>query len=618
MNDVPPLAREAIALARAGDFEAALAKANAALRVHEDDGGLQLFAGLLYSRLLQLPEAILHFRRAVELSPNDPAARLELIRALIGNEELDEGEALLGRGGLPPREADKLRSALLARRGRFGEAAALLRALTEQDPSDIESWNHLGAALLSHGEAGDAAAAFAKSLKLRSEQPAIWDKWVDAVMASGGGESALAELGQAIGQAAVPAARLLDRLDRPDEAIATLERNAAANPDALTGLSALADMLERRNRIEELEEVIGRIERSSPSFDRLPLLKAKLELRRKQFANARQWAEQCPPLVDPGTRWQVIGEASDRLGEHEQAWASYAAMNAEDARANASGRAEAEQYLDKLANETAVLDEEWAREWRPNEPATPQPFVLIGFPRSGTTLLDTFLTAHPELYVSEEYPLLPTMSHAAGPVAGLPAMEDERIEELRTLYWATARHYLPDRGSKQLVDKYPFGLVAAPYIHRLFPGAPILFVERHPCDVVLSCTFTRFQPVGPAAALGDLEMTARLYDGMMRFWAKSRDLLPLNVLDVRYERMVEDTEGEMRAVAGFLGLDWAEGLTENRTAATNRGHIRTPSYAQVSEPVYSRSVERWRNYAKQMEPALPILEPWVKKLGYSL
>lgn len=617
MNDIPPLAREAIALARAGDFEGALAKADAALRTNGNDGGLQLFAGLLHSRLLQLPQAIGHFRRAVELSPRDPAARLELARALIGNGELDEGEALLDGGGLPPREADRLRSALLAGRGRFAEAAALLRRLVDQDASDVESWNHLGAALLSDGQAGDAAAAFAKSLKLRGEQPAIWDKWVDAVMASGEGESALAELQQG-GGGALATARLLDRLDRPDEAIEALERNAKANPEALAGLAALADMLERRNRIGELAEVARRIELLSPSFERLGLIKAKLALREKDFSGARELAEKSPPLVDPGTRWQVIGEASDRLGDHQQAWDAYSAMNAEDARANVSGRAEALDYIGRLDDETASLNRDWAESWRHSRAPAVSPIVLLGFPRSGTTLLDTFLTAHPELYVSEEYPLLPTMSHAAGPVSDLPDMSEERIDELRSLYWATARRYLPDRGSKQLIDKYPFGLVASPYIHRLFPGTPILFVERHPCDVVLSCFFTRFQPSGPPAAFAELELAADLYDKMMRFWSKCRDLLPLNVLDVRYERMVEDTEAEMRGVAKFLGLDWVEGLTENRAAASSRGHIKTPSYAQVAEPVYRRSVERWRNYAEQMKPALPILEPWVKKLGYTL
>lgn len=553
------------------------------------------------------------------MSPNDPAPRVELIRALIANGELDEGESLLDSGGLPRREGLKLQATVLAARGSFGEAAGIFRQLLEQDSRDVESWNHLGACLLSNGEAADAARAFGQSLKLRSEQPAIWDKWVDSVMASGGGEAALAELEKANRSGtAVPAARLLDRLDRPDEAIARLEHKSASGADALAGLAALAEMLERRNRIDDLAGLIERIEASAPGFDKLALFKAKLALRRKEFAAARNWARRSPQIIDPATRQQLIGEASDRLGDHAEAWAAYGAMNAEDSRANIAGRTEAENYLGQLGRETEALTETWAQSWEERPAPATRPIVLLGFPRSGTTLLDTFLTAHPELYVSEEYPLLPTMSHAAGPVAGLPQMSEERIEELRSLYWATATRYLPERGAKQLVDKYPFGLVAGPYIERLFPSAPILFVRRHPCDVVLSCVFTRFQPTGAAAAFADLEMTARLYDMVMRFWTRSRELLPLNVLDVHYEHMIADTESAMRAVAEFLNLPWVAAMAENQSAAQSRGHIKTPSYAQVSEPVYQRSVERWRNYEKQLKPVLPILEPWAKEFGYTL
>lgn len=614
MQPVPPLAREAIELARAGDFEQALAKAREALSANPADGGLNLFAGLLLARLLRIPDAIGHFRAALAAAPGDGAARLELARALLANGDLTEAEAVLAQGPVPPREARKVGASLLAAKGEFAAAAAAFGALVEAEPRDFESWNHLGAALLSDGQPGAAASAFSESLKLRHEQPGIWDKWVDAVMAAGGGEAALQDLEHTGGDNALPAARLLDRLDRPDEAIARL----AGRAETAEGLSALASMLERRNRIDELREVIERIARLDQSQPQLPLLRAKLALRSKDFAAARGLADQAPALVDPGTRLQILGEASDRLGEYDQAWAAYAAMNREDARANAHAHAEADAYLAELRAETETLTAQWAADWRLVREPAQRPIVLLGFPRSGTTLLDTFLGAHSALYVSEEYPLVPTVSHAAGPVAGLPRMSEQRIEELRTLYWATATRYLPDRGSLRLVDKYPFALVGAPYVERLFAGAPILFVQRHPCDVILSCFFTRFQPSGAAASFADLAQTAQLYDAMMRFWTLSRSLLPLRVLDVRYERMVENTEREMRAVAAFLDLPWTAELIENRAAAEKRGHIKTPSYAQVAEPVYRRSVERWRNYERELEPVLPLLKPWVKALDYTL
>jgi len=103
---------------------------------------------------------------------------------------------------------------------------------------------------------------------------------------------------------------------------------------------------------------------------------------------------------------------------------------------------------------------------------------------------------------------------------------------------------------------------------------------------------------------------------MMRMWSKSRELLPLRVLELRYETMVESPEPELRRVAEFLGLSWFDSLLDNRAAAKRRGFIKTPSYAQVGEPVYKRSVERWRNYEPALRPVIPILEPWIESLGY--
>jgi hypothetical protein len=150
----------------------------------------------------------------------------------------------------------------------------------------------------------------------------------------------------------------------------------------------------------------------------------------------------------------------------------------------------------------------------------------------------------------------------------------------------------------------------------LFAGAPIIFVERHPCDVVLSCYFNRFVPTGPGASFVDLLDTAKLYDAMMRFWFRSQEVLPLRVHSVRYERLVQNPELELRQVADFLGLEWSAGLVDNRETASTRGFINTPSYAQVTEPVYKDSVARWTRYRKHFEPALPLLDPWVKRLGY--
>jgi hypothetical protein len=231
-------------------------------------------------------------------------------------------------------------------------------------------------------------------------------------------------------------------------------------------------------------------------------------------------------------------------------------------------------------------------------------------------LLDTLLMNDPGIAVSEENPMLTHVSARIGAfdrIAGLGAGD---VAELRNAYFEEAESYLPNSKGKLLLDKFPFALGAAPLIHRLFPGARIIFLSRHPCDVVLSCFMNRFQPTDIGSTFLTLEGTARLYDAMMQLWTRSRELLPLTVLDVRYEALVEEPKPQMQRVAEFLGIAWSETLVDNRPAAEKRGFIKTPSYSQVSEPIYKRAVERWRNYSEELGPVLPILKPWIEALGY--
>lgn len=622
MATIPPLAREAIALARSGDVEAALERARQALGENPSDMGLQMFVGLLHARRMELDRALPYFRAALALAPRDAAARMELARVLIALGELDEAEAELDAGPLPVREALKLRASLLTGRGDLAAALTIFRQLVEDDANDFEAWSNLGAALLTAGAAPDAADALTQSLHLNPRRPKVWEKWADAHLAAGTAEHAREELESKISERPgevvllVTLARLQDLLGRPDEAVATLEEAVEIDQAYPEAIVALAELSERQNRLERFEQLIAMLEECAPKSDKLPLLRAHLAFRRRDFGVALELAEAAPTFVLPGTRARLLGEIEDRRGHCDRAWAAFSTMNLEDSRAFPNAAREADAYRAALDSDLDGLTPAWAESWQAVPDAADRPAFLIGFPRSGTTLLDTFLMGHDGVVVSEENPLLEGVSKRAGGVRGLARMDGPAVAELRACYFELADQYVPDRGGRMLLDKLPFALIAGPYIQRLFAGASIIFVERHPCDVVLSCFFTRFHPAGPAAHFLDLERTARLYDTMMRYWSRCRELLPLNVHAVRYERLVADASRELRPVADFLGLEWSDKLSENRVSAHNRGFIRTPSYAQVIEPVYTRSVARWTRYRDQLRPVLPILEPWIAALGY--
>jgi hypothetical protein len=155
-----------------------------------------------------------------------------------------------------------------------------------------------------------------------------------------------------------------------------------------------------------------------------------------------------------------------------------------------------------------------------------------------------------------------------------------------------------------------------PLIHRLFPDAKVILVERHPCDVVLSCFMSNFTLNRAMRQFVTLEGAARLYDTVFDAWSRAVELLPISHHAIRYERMVEDTEGEMRRLLDYLEIEWTPSVLDNQAAAARRSHISTASYSQVTEPIYRRASGRWERYREQLAPVLPILTPWAARMGY--
>ena len=624
MASIPPLAREAIEHARRRDYDQALDKAKEALKDHRNDVGLQIFVGLLHARRMEFTEALPHLRSAVQFAPRDIVARLELARALMAVGELDEAESIVSQPGLPPRDAQMLQATIHSRKGNVDAAIQGFHRLVELDPNDFENWTNLGVTLLNAGNAKGATEALGRSLELRPDRPRVIDKWAEAHVTAQTGEQALAGIQAQLAVRPddallrVSAARLEDLLGRPERAVEHLQRALGSEPKNVAALSSLADLHERQNELDKFADIVTRLQAVAPNSDSLPLLRASLELRRGKPEEALAFAYSASPITDPGSRAHLIGKICDRQGRAQEAWEAYALMNREDARAVARASAEAVSSRKDLEAQLGIMTADWATNWTEVEEAADVPAFLVGFPRSGTTLLDTFLMGHPALCVSEENRMLQTVSDAERDLKKFPSMPAEEVRKLRTVYFDEASKYIPGWQGRRLIDKLPFALVAGPHIHRLFHGAPIIFVERHPCDVVLSCYFNRFVPSGPGANFVDLSDTAKLYDVMMRYWLHSRDLLGLRVHSVRYERMVEDTEAELRRVAEFLGLEWSDDLVASHETAAKRGFIKTPSYAQVTQPVYKSSVARWTRYRQQFEPVLPILEPWVRHFGYEL
>jgi hypothetical protein len=250
------------------------------------------------------------------------------------------------------------------------------------------------------------------------------------------------------------------------------------------------------------------------------------------------------------------------------------------------------------------------------EPAALTPVFLVGFPRSGTTLLDTFLMGHSKIRVLEELPLIMEAEKVC-PVAQADACPADTLARARDAYFAALGDHVEPGFDGTLVDKMPLNMLAVPLIRALFPGARFIFAQRHPCDAVLSGFMQSFVASEPMASFLTIEGAADFYDSAMTLWTKSTEATPVDCRTIVYEELVNDPEATLRPLIAFLGLEWEDRLLDHRGSARSRGAIVTPSYNQVTEPLSTKAVGRWRNYSEQLKPVLPLLLPWAERLGYS-
>jgi len=402
------------------------------------------------------------------------------------------------------------------------------------------------------------------------------------------------------------------------EAEAAYRRALRIDPRFLAAYLELGLLFENLNRVDDLVALAAEADANGMTDAELGFLNAWALRRQGRFEEAQPLAEAIPATIHPVRRARLVAEIADRLGQTDRAFEAFTEMN-QASLALRQPRYPV-SYRDEVRKSATLLTRAWTGSWTEidveRQPASP--IFLVGFPRSGTTLLDTLLMNMPSLHVLEEMPVFTQVDIELGDEARLASLGVDEANRLRRLYFEMLEQVAPPAPGKTVVDKHPLRMARMAILHRLFPDAKVIFLERHPCDVVLSCFMSNFQLNHAMRSFTDLEEAARTYDAVFESWTRATALLPIDVHRIRYERMVEDLEGEMRPLLDFLGLPWDPKVLDNRTAAAERGHVKTASYSQVTEPIYKRSAGRWQRYRRQMEPILPILAPWAARMGYEI
>jgi len=321
------------------------------------------------------------------------------------------------------------------------------------------------------------------------------------------------------------------------------------------------------------------------------------------------------------------GRILDRLERYDEAFACF--DQAKRHEREASGI----DYYDRQAQEAAKRLREFFVGGRvslfPRVPVVvdgAQPIFILGFPRSGTTLVEQALSNHPRISAGDELPFINEFSETVPRLLGSPLSYPEALSELwmgdnrhgltllRDVYLQKAyASGVVEPGSVWFTDKMPLNEMHLGLINLIFPRSPLIHVLRHPLDVILSA-FSHHLTHGYFCALA-LETIARHYVLVMELVEHYRTQMALRYLPVRYEDMVEDIAGSVRRMLEFIGEPF-----DLRCVSFHRnGRLpQTPSYAQVAEPLYDRSKFRYRHYLRHLDPVIPIVAPIIRRLGYPL
>ena len=392
----------------------------------------------------------------------------------------------------------------------------------------------------------------------------------------------------------------------------------------------LAGACERANDLAGMQDALSRAQAMPLSASQqagLKQLLGKLASRRNDNTAACRFLGEAFEAQVPDPLWKSqlgfdYGVCLDKAGRFAEAWQTFNAAHA--MRNGVTGDAAGDrQALDFFTLLRAPVSGDWPKIGPPDD-GIPDPVFVVGFPRSGTTLLEQILDARDGLVSFDEQPYLPKTLLALqneGVVypSGLAALDAQMRGRLRNHYFRQTEARVPDRGGRRLVDKNPLNWARVPLIRALFPQARIILALRHPCDVILSCYMRNLRSTVLGGAFSGFDRIADLYIEMADYWQALAPKLDMPVLVSRYEDLVADAQTSTRQIAAFLEIPWDPGWLDNSSHARSKAIIHTPSYAQVTEPLNARAMGRWRNYRRFFDAAIMArLQPAASAMGYSL
>ena len=607
LTEVAPDSAEAhdllgCALRQSGRINAAIRHFQRALAIAPDAAHVHYNLGNAYRDDRQIGQALNHYAQSVRLDPENLNAFFNL------------GQAYLAQSD-------------------FTSAVAAFRQVTAKSPQDVEALGLLSHAAFQGKQYALARTALEDALRLVPDNEDFQflyartvanlrdfdtaTKTFEKLLSSHPGDiellCALGAIHRAQGDA--------------ESALGFYQRAVTADPGSAENQAELGRLLERMNRLDDAWAAIRPGLDKNPNDPALNLVAARLERRAdaQDKALARLTGLDPRALADSAAQGEIhfeLGFLYDHLGRPGDAIESFENGNAflaRDVQAVEIFQTQSREYLERLkkAFDTGP---------KPSIPAPGNsddnaPVFLVGFPRSGTTLLDQVMDAHPGVQVLEEQA---TLSEVRDRLilqfgdfpANLFDLPDEALAEARRIYFEAVERAIKRDPSARLIDKLPLNILDAGLIHRMFPTAKFIFALRHPFDVCLSCFMQPFDLNPGMVHFTTLEGTAGFYEEVMNLWRIQREALGLNVHEVRYEDLLNDLDGVARGLLEFLDVPWDERVLDPVGHARGQKFIGTTSYHQVVQDLNTKAMDRWRKYELHLAPHSARLKPFISAFGY--
>lgn len=426
-------------------------------------------------------------------------------------------------------------------------------------------------------------------------------------------------------------------IHRPNKAIQIYEefRESAGQLEP-SALAQLAELYEQTNQVEKAYGVISESVRETPNQPEPQLLLARIQRRLGDLGVAEEGLvrltrrQDVPPVVAVHA-WAELCHLLDTKGDYDGAVRAIEQCKAivrqmpEAVRLSRQALGHNELFRRVYANVDKSTLQKWADLNFPAESRCRGIAHLLGFPRTGTTLLEQVLDAHPRLISSPERAVfsqnifpglykyrnnnpLTLESIAECPTPQVVALRKRYLDQLEAILGEPI-------GGRVHLDKNPNHTSLLIGLYRLFPESRLLFAVRDPRDIIVS-TYLRFFPLTEfSSCFLTWGSTCLIYSFDMSVWLRMRELLPNAWLEVRYEDTISDLETQARRALAFLGLEWDAKVLDYRSRIDKKV-VNSPSHESVREPIYKHAVGRWVNYERYLGPYLNRLQPYLKAFGY--